>query len=82
MPSVSQPPDREAITSVEFSLSAETHPFVAASIRGGRAVVEELVPRDDAEYAEYFAIVGTEPYLEFAQNWPAESEANEQARRG
>lgn len=61
MPSTVQSSESESFTFVEFSLSDRTHPFVAASTSGGRAVMEELVPRSEAEYAEYFSVVGVEP---------------------
>lgn len=61
MPSTLQTSGGESFTFVEFALSARTHPFVAASTSGGRAVMEELVPRSEAGYAEYFTVVGVEP---------------------
>lgn len=54
-------PRQKDVTAAEFSVSAPAHPFVRASMGGGQAVLEELVPRGGGEYAEYFTVVGIEP---------------------
>lgn len=61
MPETVQEQGSETITFVKFSLSSSAHPFVAASMVGGRTVMEELIPRGGARFAEYLSIVGTEP---------------------
>lgn len=61
MSETKQTPETQTSTAVEFSLSASSHPFVRASMGGGQAVLEELVPRGGGEYAEYLTVVGIEP---------------------
>lgn len=54
-------PASESITHVEFSLSDADHPFVAASADGGRVQLQEIVPRGEGEYGEFFSIRGRDP---------------------
>lgn len=49
------------MTYLEFTLSEVTYPFVAAStVGGGEVMLEEIIPRGDAGYAEFFSVIGTD----------------------
>lgn len=51
-----------SVVELEFALSDSTYPFVAASNSGPRRVeLEEMVPRGDGRYAEFFSVSGGEP---------------------
>jgi DNA-binding CsgD family transcriptional regulator len=54
-------PASESITYIEFALSDSTHPFVAASVDGGRVALQEIIPRGGGTYGEFFSVVGREP---------------------
>lgn len=55
-------PVEDAITYIEFTLSDSAHPFVAvSSVSGGSAVLEEIIPRGEAGYAEFFSVMNTDP---------------------
>lgn len=57
-----QVPTEDGVTYLEFSLSEPTYPFVAASsIGGGEVMLEEIIPRGEAIYAEFYSIMGTDP---------------------
>lgn len=57
-----QVPVDEAITYVEFSLTDTEYPFVAAStVGGGEVMLEEITPRGEAGYGEFFTIMDTDP---------------------
>lgn len=57
-----QVPTTDGVTYLEFSLSDTTYPFVAASTVGSAQVMlEEIIPRGDARYAEFFSVIGTGP---------------------
>lgn len=57
-----QVPTTDGVTYLEFSLSDTTYPFVAASTVGSAEVMlEEIIPRGDAGYAEFFSVIGTDP---------------------
>lgn len=51
-----------AVTEVEFSFSDPDYPFVGASeAESCRVTLEEIVPRGDDGYAEFFSVVGADP---------------------
>lgn len=53
-----QVPASERITRVEFAVTDPKYPFVAVSSEtGGRALMEELIPRTDGEFAEFFTVL-------------------------
>lgn len=57
-----QVPASERITRVEFAVTDPSYPFVAVSSEtGGRALMEELIPRMDGEFAQFFTVLDTEP---------------------
>lgn len=55
------------VTSVEFSFSAPKYPFVAFSEDGGQAILQEIVPRGDRGYGEFFSILGIDCAEVFAR---------------
>lgn len=55
-------PAPEGITRVEFALTGPEYPFVGASTVGdARVVLEEMIPRGDGVYAEFFSVTGADP---------------------
>lgn len=56
-----QVPVSEGITAVEFSLTDLSYPFVGASIEGGQVMLEEIIPRGDGIYGEFYSIKGQDP---------------------
>ena len=58
----SRVPTPEYVTRVEFALSDPDYPFVAASVRDDcRVILEEIIPRGEGTYAEFFTATGTDP---------------------
>lgn len=51
-------PTAEGVTYVEFKLTNSTYPFVGASTDGGQVVLEEIIPRGDKGYGEFYSIYG------------------------
>lgn len=51
----------DAVTLLEFAVSDPTYPFVAASKRGGEVTLEEMLPRGDGGYGEFFSVRGCPP---------------------
>lgn len=52
----------ETVTHVEFSLSDLSYPFVAASAEsGGHTILEEIIPRGERAYAEFYTVMNTDP---------------------
>lgn len=57
-----QVPSENGVTYLEFSLSDPTYPFVAAStVGGGEVMLEEIIPRGEAGYAEFYSVMGSDP---------------------
>jgi predicted DNA binding protein len=55
-------PATDSVTRVEFTVSNTSYPFVAASATEGcRTVLQEILPRGDGTYAEFFAVTGMDP---------------------
>jgi len=53
---------RETVTEVEFRTEDPTYPLVSITGRTEcRARLEQIVPRKDNAYAEYFSVTGVEP---------------------
>lgn len=50
-----------AVTLLEFALSDPSYPFVAASEGGARATLEEMLPRGDNGFGEFFSVTGRDP---------------------
>lgn len=46
------------MTYVEFGLSDSKYPFVGASTGGGQVVLEEIIPRGDQGYGEFYSVRG------------------------
>lgn len=58
----SRVPTPEYVTRVEFALSDRDYPFVAASVCDDcRVILEEIIPRGEGTYAEFFTVSGTDP---------------------
>jgi hypothetical protein len=54
--------ERETVTEVEFRTEDPTYPLVSITGRTERrARLEQIVPRKDNAYAEYFSVTGVEP---------------------
>lgn len=52
----------ELVTRVEFSLSDPSYPFVGVSqLDGARVMLEEMVPRGNGTFSEFFSVVGVDP---------------------
>jgi len=66
-------PTDEAVTLLEFSLSDPSYPFVEISSVGRKATLEELIPRKEGRYSEYFTVTGVDPedVLTFAAEYDA-----------
>lgn len=57
-----EPRVRNSVIELEFALSDSEHPFVAASgTEQCRFELEEMVPRGDDRYAEFFSVSGGDP---------------------
>lgn len=54
-------PASESITYVEFSLTDPMYPFVGASVDGGQVFLQEIIPRGDGGYGEFYSILGVDP---------------------
>lgn len=54
-------PAEEAITFLEFELSDPGYPFVGISQDGGRVLLQEIIPRGDGTYGEFYSIWGVDP---------------------
>lgn len=48
----------DPVTRVEFVLSDERYPFVHASMKGYQTLLQEILPRGDGRFAEFFHITG------------------------
>lgn len=48
----------EGITYVEFRVMNPEYPFVGASLDGGEVVLEEMIPRGDRGYGEFYSVQG------------------------
>ncbi len=55
------------IVRLEFSLTNRSFPFVGATTEGGRTVLEQLVPRGDGRYDEFFSARNVAPDRVLAQ---------------
>lgn len=51
----------DGATRVEFALTSEEYPFVGVARAGGAAVLEEILPRGDGAYAEFFLVSDIAP---------------------
>lgn len=57
-----QVPVSEPVTQVKFALTDPTYPFVGASaVEGCRMMLEEIIPRGERRYAEFFSMSGADP---------------------
>lgn len=56
-----QVPVTESVTTVDFAISDPHYPFVGASVEGGQVMLEEIIPRGDGEYGEFYCITDTDP---------------------
>lgn len=57
-----RPSTADPVTRVEFSLSNDDFPFVRASTLDGCEVsLQEMIPRGDGAYAEFFTLSGLDP---------------------
>ncbi|WP_256392460.1 helix-turn-helix domain-containing protein [Natronoarchaeum rubrum] len=55
-------PAPEGVTRVEFGISNPKYPFVGASAgENCQLYLEEILPRGEGSYAEFFAVVGADP---------------------
>lgn len=62
-------PDTDAVTEVEVTVTTPTVPCVAATTElGGEFELEEIIPRGDGSYGEYYSVRGIDPddLLEYA----------------
>lgn len=51
-------PSEEGVTYAEFRLSDSVYPFVGASEGGGQVVLEEIIPRGERGYGEFYSVLG------------------------
>ncbi|WP_135829165.1 helix-turn-helix domain-containing protein [Halorussus halobius] len=52
----------DGVVELEFAVTDPAYPFVGASAAEQcRVELEEMVPRDDGEYAEFFSVSGADP---------------------
>lgn len=59
---MSEPGTRDAgVTLLEFALTEPSYPFVAASEGGAEVTLEEMLPRGEAGYGEFFSVDGCDP---------------------
>lgn len=57
-----QVPASEPVTQVKFALTDPAYPFVGASaVEGCRMMLEEIIPRGDGQYAEFFSVSDADP---------------------
>jgi len=49
------------IVRLEFSISNQSFPFVGASVDGGQTVLEQLIPRGDGIYDEFYSVRNVPP---------------------
>lgn len=54
-------PASEAVSLLEFTLRDPAYPFVAASADGGQVLLQEIIPRGEGEYGEFYSIMGADP---------------------
>ena len=67
-----EPRVRNSVVELEFALSNSEYPFLAASsAEQCRVGLEEIVPRGDGRYAEFFSVSGADPtcLLDFADDY-------------
>lgn len=48
----------DGVTYAEFGLSDPAYPFVGASEGGGQVVLEEIIPRGERGYGEFYSVLG------------------------
>lgn len=53
--------DDTSVTLLEFALADPSFPFVAASRDGATATLQEMLPRGDSGYGEFFSVTGRDP---------------------
>lgn len=53
--------EASAVTLLEFELSGRSYPFVEASTGGASVTLEELLPRGDDGFGEFFSVTGRDP---------------------
>lgn len=51
-------PPEDGITHVEFQVTNPEYPFVGASLDGGQVYLEEIIPRGDRGYGEFYSVHG------------------------
>jgi len=62
MPNERGPSERETVTEVEFRTEDPSYPLVSLSAETGcHARLEQIVPRKDNAYSEYFSVTGVDP---------------------